>query len=189
MKTKLAMMILVMLVAQGCKGQAKNDGKTETGIKPILTERNFIVPDSTVSAFLGDTICGILFCPKEVVCHLIKTDGDLKPIGKDDAPEKVKLGELGLSQISVLQFLLHNERNYNFDSIVPKSPFIPYLTFDFIKNKKEMLTLYVSFNCEQFAVKCNEQFIVFKYKCKKEIVEYCSLLLPNDEYLNELKKY
>lgn len=156
----------------------------------MVNNKNFIQPDSLVAQWLGDSTCKVLFAPTKVVCYQVKpTFGesmDSTALFSND--NLMKVGRIDPSKYSILLFLIADSESYNFLPDEPKCFFAPYLAYEF-SNRKESVMVYISFNCEKWAIVRNGDVRTFKYNCQKELLRYFKYLLPNDSYINELIKY
>lgn len=134
MKVKILITSLLFLAVcfAACSGSSKKDGK------PLCDE--WKQPDSIAYNQLGKSLATVLFQPKDVKCyHLVGKE----TIGEDEMqiePGFVRdtmLAKLDKEEYSLLQFsLLSVGKNYERDSVVVMSPYVPCLEFEFSRKKE-----------------------------------------------------
>jgi len=97
----------------------------------------WINPDGTIRAKLGNTLTELLFNPQKVECYSIEWQDSIKPeqiepyFKQDSLISKLSPGETGLLQFS----LLSDSISYSMDSVIPQSPRIPIIDFVFTRKK------------------------------------------------------
>lgn len=151
-------------------------------------------PDSVVQKLYGDSINRVLFNPKKVRCYLLEgfkndpknvVNSDQKTIA--DYPVSSTVGNIDISFCSVIQALMMSQVNYDFGDFEYKAKFMPYVCYE-VLNGKERVNILFAFNKKSWAVEYNGKLIETKYNCEALLVEYFSRLLPEDKYINALKK-
>lgn len=127
-------MTTLLVFSSACTHAATKEVKAEKG-------SNWIQPDSTVKAILGNHLTSVLFSPSKVCCYFHK---GVEKVSHDDFSieegyvRDTLLSRLSIEQIAFLQYaLLRAERNYSLDSIPIRSPYMPVLEFRFVKKKEE----------------------------------------------------
>ena len=176
-KRKYLFLIATVCVQMACNGQTVKIGSKS------------ISPDESVSKFWGDTVCNILFAPSKVNCYTLKVqdknDERQNRITNDFLLDK-NVGMLEKIYYPILQFLLQDSANYQFETIaINKCFFEPYLAFEFVKGKEKAYVL-VAFNCECWGVVYKDKLTVCPYLCHRELLRFAKGILPNDKYINSL---
>jgi hypothetical protein len=166
-------LMFVVIAQTSCSGQS--------------IKNRVIKPDNTVVSLWGNTICNIIFSPTKVNCYTLrpleKPDGKTKTVGNFVVDKTI--GKIAKWDYSILQFILQDGLNYRNDSIRNKCPFTPYLAFEFI-NKKESVTVLLSFNCEDWGVVYKGNLRQAGYDCTRQMLQFAKYILPDDEYLKSL---
>ena len=168
--------IFVVFTHTTCSGQSAK------------TNKNEIIPDSTVVQLWGDTVCDILFAPAKVSCYT------LKPSARPEENSKIiggyvvdkSIGNIVNTYYPILQFLLADGANYRTDlSSINKCPFAPYLAFEFTK-KKEKIYLLVAYNCNSWGIVHKGIVHQVEYNCNHQLIRFATGILPNDLYLSAI---
>lgn len=106
-------------------------------------------PDSTICATLGNSITETLFNPSKVTCYNVKGKNTVTDDDFEITPHCVRdsmVCKLKSDDIAILQFiLLSDPKNYEVDSIMVRSPYVPEMEFCFNKNKMQVHVL-ISFS-------------------------------------------
>ncbi len=135
MKTKILILtgLFMSLSFYSCAGEFPK--KKET---PLCAE--WLQPDSSAYAHLGKRLATILFSPSKVRCYHLTGK---ETVGKDEIqiePHFVRdtlISVLTPQEQTILQYaLLSSEKNYERDSMVIMSPYVPCLEFEFTKKKE-----------------------------------------------------
>lgn len=182
--------IMIMLVIMGLLTACSESSVAQKSNVVLTKEKHFIQPDSLVVQCLGESVCNVLFSPSKVVCYQVEpTFGG----GSDSTKvfleaRRMKIAQIDQSKYTILQFLIADSTNYDFSLEEPKCFFSPYFVFTF-SNRKESVTVYMSFNCKKWAFENNGEVKMFKYNCQGSLLRFCKGLFPGDPYINELVKY
>ena len=175
----------LLFVFAVCSQTACNAQSTKIGGKGFS-------PDESVSKLWGDTVCNILFSPSKVNCYTLKVqdkNDERKNRLTDDFSLDKNVGMLEKSYYPVLQFLLQDSLNYQFEpTAINKCFFEPYLAYEFVKGKEKAYLL-IAFNCECWGVLHNDKLIVRPYQCHRELLRFAHGILPDDKYINKLLTY
>lgn len=153
--------LLVMTLVASCK--TINNQKNQVTGDHI--GQSIISLDSTVNIILGDSISLFLFSPDSVtVSKLVEKIESTrfsksKSFKKSSIPKTIKGIDLQILQ----QKFLSNKQNYQKDSIVVMSPFIPAMEIDFFKNQ-DAVNMIISFSDHSWVINKNGQTIInFNY--------------------------
>ena len=165
MQTFLLFAIL-SLICEGC------NARTPKNQNFIMQEMiNPVLKDS-----LGDSICSIIVSPKKVKVERLVTNHSQPPI--------MSAKWLSKEEIGIATFLLMAN-----DSITKQSPvfgkYSPNVKFSFF-SKKSLVIVEVDFGLQQvcFIGRETKKFDVRE----NNILKFCNMLFPNDEYLSFLLK-
>ena len=158
---------------------------------PKIGNKSFL-PDESVTKLWGDKVCNILFSPSKVNCYTLKVqdkNDEVKNRITNDFSLDKNVGTLEKNYYPVLQFLLQDSVNYQFDpKAINKCFFEPYLAFEFVKGKEKAYVL-LAFNCECWGVVFNDKLTVCPYLCHRELLRFSKSILPDDKYINQLLTY
>lgn len=174
------LLILVVYSQTACNAQSSKIGSKSFS------------PDESVSKLWGDTVCNILFSPSKVNCYTLKVqdknDEVKKRITNEFSLDK-NVGTLEKNYYPILQFLLQDSINYQFEpTAINKCFFEPYLAFEFVKGKEKAYVL-IAYNCECWGVVYKDKLTVSPYLCHRELLRFAKGILPDDRYINALLTY
>lgn len=109
------------------------------------SQKSILAPDSAIVATLGNTISNVLFDPSKVYCYTLKGK---EKIGEKDIEvtshyvRDSLVCKLNSEDIAILQFvLLSDPVNYQVDSVMVRSPYVPAMEFCFEKKKLQVHVL------------------------------------------------
>ena len=167
-------------------------GQTACNAQPQKVAGKSFSPNESVSKLWGDTVCDILFAPSKVNCYTLKVqdknDEKQKRITNDFSLDK-NVGIVEKNYYPVLQFLLQDSTNYQFEpKAINKCFFEPYLAFEFVKGKEKAYVL-IAFNCECWGVVYKDKLTVCPYLCHRKLLRFAHGILPGDKYINKLLTY
>ncbi len=157
---------------------ASNSAKKSKN-KPICAA--WLMPDSTVCKKLGNRLTSVLFSPQKVKCyhltgkeHVEKNEVEIE----DHYVRDTMICNLSADEISVLQFiLLRPSKNYERDSMIVMSPYLPTLEFEFSK-KKETAHILVSLSDLSWSVIYDgKRQFNFNYKNHALLETFCKYYL------------
>lgn len=143
---------------------------------------DIVVPDSLVCAQLGSSVKETLLSPSSVKCYLLKGKSEVLESDFQVEPHYVRdtlVGALEPELYSILQYMLiADSNNYQQDSVMVKSPYMPRVEFEFTK-KKTVVHLVISLSDFSWSVIFDDkkQFN-FNYADKAFVARYCSMFLP-----------
>lgn len=143
---------------------------------------DIIVPDSLVCAQLGASVTETLFSPTSVTCYLLKGKSEVLESDVQIEPHFVRdtlIGTLEPELYSILQYMLIADPvNYNQDSVMVKSPYMPRVEFEFAK-KKTVVHVVVSLSDFSWSVIFdNKKQFNYNYADKAFMARYCTMFLP-----------
>lgn len=153
---------LLLLIVGSCKTVKKpvnGSISTTEESKPIVT------PDSIVVNLLNDTIVDYLFAPDSVTAAKLGEKTTVTNLSKSKSFEKISGSKLIEGKDLQLLQLAHlaDQHNYQNDSIIVMSPFIPAMEIDFFKGG-DFVKMIVSFSDRTWMLlKDDKRILKFNY--------------------------
>ena len=148
--------------------------------KDVKCKRSmYAVIDSTMRAEIGDSISAIVCNSKKVVVERIKE--------KNGSVELLSSQKLSGQECSLLTFLIVSNDGYGHLSRV-FGLFRPNVRFVFYK-KKSNVQVEIDFGLKQICFKKANGDIIKMFDLKgDELLKFCNVLFPDDDYLSFLLK-
>lgn len=175
MKQKVFLICLVGLIGlSSCMAKEPKMSKADGGEAADV--------DSVVYKNLGKSLYELLSSPQRVSCYFLKAKENIKAedivIEKPFVRDTLLVGKISKEDIAILQYLLPMDReNYQNDSVIVKSPYLPVIEFLFTKKKAEAHVL-VSLSDFTWTVVYDDKIQLHcNYADKKQIRRFCNKFL------------
>lgn len=143
------------------------------------------LPDTLISAQLGNTLADILLNPTAVTMYKVRGKEDTS---KDDyvlEPHYVRdsiLGVLSAEAVAILEFVLITENaNYGNDTIMVKSPYMPQYGFEFTKKKQSAHVLVSTSDFSWTVIYDGKKQFNYNYKDNGTIERFFDLILKKED--------
>lgn len=142
------------------------------------------LPDSLISSQLGTTLTDILLNPSTITLYSIKGKEETS---KDDLvlePHYVRdslIGVLSSDLAAVFEFILISDAsNYETDTVMVKSPYMPQYEFELVKKKQSAHVLLSTSDFSWTVVYDGKKQFNFNYKDNGAIERFCEMIMKKE---------
>jgi len=153
---------------------------------PRLSANKSLSIDSVVYKNLGRTLYDLLSSPQKVSCYILTAKENITP---DDVVIEVPfvrnsliIEKMSNEDVAVLQYLLPLDReNYQNDTVIVRSPYLPIIEFSFTKKKAEAHLL-VSLSDGTWTLVYDDKIQQhWNYADKRQIVRFCKQFIKKNK--------
>lgn len=170
-KQKLFILILMSLV-----------GLSSCIAKEPKASKEVMIVDSVVYHNLGKSLYDILSTPQKVSCYFLKAKENITKedfvIERPFVRDTILVEKLSKEDVAILQYLLPmDSENYQKDTVIVRSPYLPVIEFLFTKKKAEAHIL-VSLSDYSWTIVYDDKIQMnWNYADKKQIIRFCKQFL------------